>query len=158
MNDDSRAKRAAHPSHRSVIRLGPADAPALHAYLASQDVWPRPSEHDLAEFLGRNDAAVFALCEASLTATVACAVDGITLHLQWVYPGQMPEVSLHALVDAVSSFGRDKSAALLYARAAQGGPAHALLSTYGFVEDEREGNVVQGEPALSVGLVKVLEP
>jgi hypothetical protein len=113
---------------------------------------------DLAEFLGRNDAAVFATRDTVIRATASGVQDHMALHVQWVHADEAHADAAGALVDAVAAFGRARGAAVLYADAADGGPTEALLRAYGFVEDGREGDVVRGEPSLTVAFVKVLDP
>lgn len=139
-----------------MIRLGPADAAELHAYLVIKDVRPCPSADDLVEFLGRTDAAVFAMRSNGFEATVAGALDGHTLHVQWLYVEDASRDSTRALIDALASFGRARGAMVLYAQTAESGPAQAALRENGFVEDAREGDVVQDQPSWTVSLVKVL--
>lgn len=159
MDDASRVKRAPHArSQPQIVRLGPADAAELHGYLEAKDVWPCPLEQDLVEFLGRNDAVVFATRNPGLVATASGVLERTTLHVQWLLADRGSERPARALIERVESFGRAAGTALLYAHAPEKSQAQTLLCESGFVEDAREGHVVDGRPVVTLALVKVLEP
>ncbi|GEM_PF-5301846 len=157
MNDDSRAVRT--PLARAlpqVVRLLAGDAEELHAYLACQDVRPCPSVADLVAFLGRKDAATFALRKPQIAAVASAALENASAHLQWIFFEARDARLAGGLIRELASFGRTANAALLYARVAQGSGAQALLRRHGFEEDAREREIIAGRPRTVVGLVKVM--
>jgi GNAT superfamily N-acetyltransferase len=158
MSGHSREGRPPHaPGRVEIRRLTARDSAELFRYLSDKDVWPAQLESDLATFLGRNDAAVFAaLADGAVAGVVSCILDGATLRLVHFVVDAAHEELASALLSRIEEQARALRANVLLAQIPGDSQAHRRLAAFGYREDFKEQDVLAGRAISVVDLIKLI--